>query len=314
MLVIQDPFRETDLPHDCVSTVGNFDGIHVGHQQIVERVVRLAREASVPPVVITFDPHPLAIISPDRVPARILTTAQKAEILEGMGVEALLVIPFTPELSRMPAADFAKELFVDALKIRHLLVGRDFHFGAGRKGDVALLQAMGKDQGFEVTPIDDVTVRGIRVSSSIVRDAIRKGALHVVRITLGRDHFIDGVVETGRRLGRKLGVPTVNLAPDNELFPESGVFVTSSTFDSFGRAFPSVTNIGVRPTLYENYGRTIESHVLDFHANVYGDRVRLTFHRLLRRERQFESALELSAQIQQDIQHAHQFFEGRPPI
>ena len=314
MHLIRDPFRETDLPRDCVSTIGNFDGIHVGHQKIIENVVRLAKESHSPAVVITFDPHPLAVIAPDRVPPRILTLGQKAEILESMGIDALVVVPFTPTLSRMSAADFVKELFIDALAVRHLFAGRDFHFGAGRLGDLQLLKSMGDQGGFTVTAVDDVTVRGIRVSSSIVRDAIRKGSVSVVRLALDRDYFIDGTVETGRRLGRKIGVPTVNLDPDNELYPETGVFVTSCSFETFGRAFPSVTNIGVRPTLYENYARTIESHVLDFSSNVYGDRVRLTFHRLLRRERQFTSALELASQIQRDIQRARTYFDERPSI
>jgi riboflavin kinase/FMN adenylyltransferase len=152
----------------------------------------------------------------------------------------------------------------------------------------------------------------MRVSSSIVRDAIAKGALRAVTLALGRTYFVDGRVATGRRLGRKMGFPTVNVDPANELFPDGGVFVTTCRFESFSRAFEGVTNIGVRPTLYENYATTIESHILDFDSNVYGDTVRLYFHKLLRREQQFRSALELTNQIRTDIQRSRLWFLRHP--
>ena len=160
--------------------------------------------------------------------------------------------------------------------------------------------------------VDEVRCRGIRVSSSIVRDAINKGAMRAVALALGRTYFVDGRVVTGRRLGRKIGFPTVNIDPANELHPAGGVYVTTSRFESFARSFESVTNIGVRPTLYENYALTIESHILDFDSNVYGDNVRLYFHHLLRREQQFRSALELNQQIHTDIERSRRFFARHP--
>jgi riboflavin kinase/FMN adenylyltransferase len=156
--------------------------------------------------------------------------------------------------------------------------------------------------------VAEVRVHGIRVSSSIVRDAIMKGAMRTVALALGRTYFIEGRVATGRRLGRRIGFPTVNVDPANELFPGSGVYVTTSRFESFARSFESVTNIGVRPTLYENYATTIESHILDFDSNVYEDTVRLYFHHLLRREQQFPSAMELTNQIRQDIEKSRGWF------
>jgi riboflavin kinase / FMN adenylyltransferase len=312
MLVLHDPLRQTDLPRGCIATIGNFDGIHVGHQQIVRGVIERAREAQRPSTVITFHPHPLAIVAPDRVPKQILTLAQKEEILGGMGVEALLVIPFTHELSRWTAERFIKEFLVDALRVVDVSIGRDFCFGAGREGNLATLEAAGKRYGFRVEGVDEVRIRGIRVSSSLVRDAISKGAMNTAALALGRTYFIDGRVVTGRRLGRKVGFPTVNVDTLNELFPSGGVFVTTSRFESFDRSFESVTNIGVRPTLYENYALTIESHILDFDSNVYGDNIRLYFHKLLRRERQFRSALELTNQIRQDIEHSRRYFLRHP--
>ena len=312
MLVLNDPLRQTDLPRGCVATIGNFDGMHIGHQAIVRGVLERAAALQRPSVVITFDPHPLSIVAPDRAPRQILTLAQKEEILREMGVDALLIIPFTHEFSRWTADRFIEEFLVSSLRVAEVRIGRDFAFGAGREGNLSKLQSAGARLGFGVEGVGDVTIRGIRVSSSIVRDAILKGAMRAVTLALGRTHFIDGRVATGRRLGRKIGVPTVNVDPENELFPGGGVYVTTSRFESFNRCFESVTNIGVRPTLYENYGITIESHILDFDSNVYDDNVRVYFHQLLRREHQFRSALELTDQIRIDIERSRRYFARHP--
>jgi riboflavin kinase/FMN adenylyltransferase len=312
LLVIHDPLRQTDLPSGCIATIGNFDGMHVGHQEIVRGVVARARELGRQSAVITFHPHPLSIVAPDRVPRQILTLQQKEEILREMGVDALIIVPFTHEFSRWTAERFVQDLIVSALRATDVRIGRDFCFGAGRGGNLATLEAMGQRFGFRVEGVGDVRIRGIRVSSSLVRDAIKKGAIRVAELALGRTYFIDGTVATGRRLGRKIGFPTVNVDPFNELFPGSAVYVTTSRFESFSRKFESVTNIGVRPTLYENYATTIESHILDFDSNVYGDTVRLYFHQLLRREHQFRSALELTNQIRQDIDRARMYFLRHP--
>ncbi|HEY6843977.1 MAG TPA: bifunctional riboflavin kinase/FAD synthetase [Thermoanaerobaculia bacterium] len=312
MLVLHDPLRQTELPRRCVATIGNFDGLHIGHQAIIRGVVERAQQTERPSAVITFHPHPLSIVAPDRVPKQILTLAQKEEILRAMGVDALLVIPFTHDFSRWPADRFIHEFLVNALKVTEVRIGRDFCFGAGRKGNLAMLKEAGARFGFDVHGVDEVRIRGIRVSSSIVRDAIQKGAMRAVAAALGRTYYIDGRVVTGRRLGRKIGFPTVNIDPANELFPGGGVYVTTSRLESFARSFESVTNIGVRPTLYENYALTIESHILDFDSNVYGDVMRLYFHQLLRREQQFRSALELNNQIHTDIDRSRRFFARHP--
>lgn len=312
MLVLHDPLRQTDLPRGCVATIGNFDGMHVGHQQIVRGVVDRARELGRPSALITFHPHPLSIVAPDRVPKQILTLAQKEEIVRRMGVDALLIVPFTHEFSRWTAERFIEEFLVQALAVREVHIGRDFAFGAGREGNLEKLQAAGVQHGFAVEGVSEVRVRGMRVSSSLIRDAITNGDMRIVTLGLGRTFFVDGRVATGRKLGRKLGFPTVNADPSNELYPDGGVYVTTCRFESFSRNFESVTNIGVRPTLYENYARTIESHILDFDSNVYGDTVRLYFHKLLRREQQFRSALELTNQIRTDIQRSRMHFLRHP--
>lgn len=312
MLVLHDPLKQTDLPRGCVATIGNFDGMHVGHQAIIRGVIERARELGKPSAVITFHPHPLTIVAPDRVPKQILTIAQKEELMRDIGVDALLIVPFTHEFSCWTADRFIEEFLVRALKVSEVRIGRDFCFGAGREGNLEKLETAGKRFGFAVHGVGDVKIRGMRVSSSIVRDAIDKGAIRTVTMALGRTYFIDGRVATGRRLGRKIGFPTVNVDPQNELYPGSGVYVTTSRFESFDRSFESVTNIGVRPTLYENYAITIESHIFDFDSNVYGDTVRLYFHELLRREQQFRSALELTNQIRMDIERSRRYFFRHP--
>jgi riboflavin kinase / FMN adenylyltransferase len=312
MLVLTDPLRQTDLPRGCVATIGNFDGMHVGHQEIIRGVIARAAELGRPSAVITFHPHPLSVVAPDRVPKQIITLAQKEELIRAMGVDALLVVPFSHEFSRWTAERFIEEFLVSALQVVEVHIGRDFCFGAGREGDLARLEARGAVHGFTVRGIGEVRLRGIRVSSSLIRDAIEKGCMRTAALGLGRTYFIDGRVATGRRLGRKMGFPTVNVDPFNDLFPGSGVYVTTSRFESFARSFESVTNIGVRPTLYENYATTIESHILDFDSNVYGDTVRLYFHHLLRREQQFRSALELTNQIRTDIATSRRYFLNHP--
>ena len=314
MIVFTDPLRESGLPRGGVITIGNFDGMHVGHQEIVRRVVERADHLGAPSVLLTFNPHPLSVVAPDRVPQQILTLAQKEELLSGSGLTAMAVIPFTPEFSRWTAERFIDELLVSRLGAREIHVGSDFCFGAGREGTLEVLSSRGRQLGFEARRIDDILTRGIRVSSSIVRAAIRRGAMRSARLALGRTYFVDGRVTTGRRIGRKMGFPTINLAPHNDLFPGSGVYVTTCRFASLSRSFESVTNIGVRPTLSENDAVTIESHVLDFDSNVYEDEVRIHFHRLLRRERRFPSLLELTNQIRLDIEQTRLWFLRHPGL
>lgn len=312
MLVVHDPLRQTDLPVGCVATIGNFDGLHRGHQEIIRQIVNRARELRAPAAAITFHPHPLTIVAPDRVPRQILTLAQKEEILQSLGLDALLIVPFTHDFSRWSAERFVREFLVNMLKVREVRIGADFCFGAGREGNLAKLKELAETHGFSAEGVEEVKVRGIRISSSLIRRAVEKGAMRLAALALGRTYYVDGRVATGRRLGRKIGFPTVNMDPSNDLFPGSGVYVTTSRFESFSRSFESVTNIGVRPTLYENYAITIESHILDFDSNVYGDTVRLFFHELIRREHRFQSALELTNQIRNDIAHTRAWFHRHP--
>jgi riboflavin kinase/FMN adenylyltransferase len=311
MQVIRDPFRSTDVPRGGVGTIGNFDGVHLGHRKILESVVARARAVGRPSFAITFEPHPMAILRPDHAPRRIQTLRQKEEAIEAIGVETLLVVPFTRDLSLMEPEDFVRTLLRDRLGASEILVGAHFAFGRGKRGDLALLSRLGAECGFTASAVEEVVVDGAPVSSTRIRRALERGAIVEANAMLGREYELDGIVARGDRLGHQIGVPTINLEPENELPPADGVYVTEVEIRSFGRRFPSVSNIGRRPTLYEDYATTIETFVLDFSADVYGERVRLFFLERLREERKFPSMMDLKAQIQNDVAATRDYFGRR---
>jgi len=307
--VVRDPLRETDLPRGGIATIGNFDGVHLGHRRILETVVARAREASRPSVAITFEPHPLSVLRPDRAPRRLQTLHQKEEAIEALGVENLLVIPFTRDFSLTEPEEFVRAILRDRLAVSELYLGSHFAFGRGKRGDLALLKRMGPECGFVASGVDEVFYAGEPVSSTRIRTAVARGEVPAANEMLGREYELDGLVAKGDKVGRKIGYPTINLEPENELHPADGVYVTQIHIRSFGRRFDCVTNIGRRPTVYEEFDTTIETFVLDFSANVYGERVRLFFFDRLREERKFPSVTDLSAQIGRDIEETRRYFE-----
>ncbi len=309
MQVLRDPLRQTDLPRGGVGTIGNFDGVHLGHRRILETVVCRARAIDRPSFAITFEPHPMAVLRPDRAPRRIQTLRQKEEAIEAIGIETLLVIPFTRDFSLTEPEDFVRTLLAARLGASELYIGGHFAFGRGKRGDLGLLARMGAECGFAASSVDEVLWDGEPVSSTRIRRALERGAIADANAMLGRPYELDGLVSRGDRVGHQIGVPTINLEPENELPPQDGVYVTEIDIRSFGRRFPSVTNIGRRPTLYEEYTTTIETYVLDFSSDVYGDRVRLFFLDRLREERKFPSVMDLKAQIQRDIAATRAHFE-----
>ena len=311
MHVVRDPLRASDLPREGVVTIGNFDGVHRGHRRILETVVSRARAAGRPSVAITFEPHPLAVLRPDHAPPRLQTLRQKEEAIEAIGVEWLLVVPFTRDFSLTEPEDFARGFLAERLRVREVVLGAHFAFGRGKRGDLALLERLGPEIGFVAGGVEEVMVGGEPVSSTRVREALAGGDVALARELLGRDYEVDGIVARGERVGRKIGYPTINLAPENELFPADGVYVTQIEIRSFERRFDSVTNIGRRPTVYEDFATTIETYVLDFNANVYGERVRLFFLGRLREERKFASVMALTEQIGRDIEATRAFFRNR---
>jgi riboflavin kinase/FMN adenylyltransferase len=308
MHVVRDPLEATDLPTGAVATIGNFDGVHLGHQKILASVVERARERDRPAIAITFDPHPLKVLHPELAPKMIQTLPQREEMIESLGIDALLAIPFTRDFFLTEPEDFVDGFLRRRLAVSEILLGSHFAFGRGKRGNLELLRNLGASSGFTAEGVAEVFHDGTPISSTRIREAIGKGDIASANAMLGRPHAMDGVIARGDRMGRRLGYPTINLEPENELAPADGVYFSRVFFKSFGRAFDCVTNIGRRPTVYENYQTTIESFVLDFSSDVYGERIRLFFHDRVRDEMTFPSMMELTAQIARDIEATRAYF------
>ncbi len=311
MLTLRDPLGKDEPPPGSVLSIGNFDGVHLGHQAVLRHVVEQARALGTTAAAMTFDPHPFTVLRPAQAPPLLTTLAQRLQLIARTGVDVVLVVPFTPTLAAMSALDFIRTVLVDRLRVREVYIGRNFRFGVGRSGDVDLLVRAGSELGFAAAAAPTVEVDGSVVSSSRVRAALAVGRVGEARAMLGRAPFVDGEVTVGKRFGRRLGFPTLNIDVGSELMPVNGVYVTAVFIPSFGRPFPSVTNIGVRPTIYTNSGTTVESHLLDFTADVYREGVRLFFLEHLREERLFPSPAQLMAQIRRDVGTARAWFQAR---
>jgi riboflavin kinase/FMN adenylyltransferase len=310
--VIKDPFRPVDLPRGGVVTVGNFDGVHLGHQAMLRDVARRAGKLGAPAVVVTFEPHPVKVLHPESAPRMIQTLRQREEAIEACGIDALILVPFTRDFSLTPAEDFIRDLLVKRLAVREVQVGEHFMFGRERGGNMEILRRIGDAAGFTVTGIADVTHAAAAISSTRIRNALLEGDVASANALLGRAYAMDGLIAKGDRMGRKIGFPTMNLKPDNELYPKDGVYFTSVRIESFERTFPCVTNIGRRPTVYEDFATTIESYILDFSSDVYGERVRLSFFDRARDEQTFPSMLDLTAQIKRDVEATRLYFLKNP--
>ncbi|MFL6200915.1 MAG: bifunctional riboflavin kinase/FAD synthetase [Thermoanaerobaculia bacterium] len=310
MIVVNDAFNASDLPRGGVGTIGNFDGVHRGQRSALDLVVARAGELGVPSVVVTFDPHPVAVLRPEHAPTLLTTLPQKEKLLEEAGISVVLVVRFTPELAKLPARRFVREFLHEKLDLKEIYVGSSFVFGHGREGDLSLLREMGESFGFRAFGVDEVSSGGDRISSSRIRQAISEGKVAEAMDMLGRPYSIAGVIARGDRMGKRLGWPTINLVPENKLLPLDGVYASRVSFRSLG-SFDSVTNIGTRPTVYENYQRVVESHILDFKSDVYGERVELSFYKRLREERIFPTVMDLAAQIGRDVETAREYFSRR---
>ena len=298
-----DTLEPRGWPEAAVA-VGNFDGVHRGHQALVALAVRDARAAGGTSVVLTFDPHPSRVLSPDRAPASLMTLDQKAEILASLGVDRLAVLPFTVELSRREPDDFAREVLQQALGARVVVVGSSFRFGRGRSGDLATLRRFGDAMGFRVHGLRPVIARGGPISSTRIREALARGAVDAAQDFLGRRFFVDGVVVRGEGRGRRIGLPTANLDVVNETVPGGGVYACWCRIEGAqAAARPAAVNIGRRPTFGGGL-TTVEAHVLDFDGDLYGRMLRLEFEDRLREERAFPGPEALVAQIRSDIDAA----------
>lgn len=291
-------------PHPWpVVALGNFDGVHLGHRAIVQTALSRAREASGTAFVLTFDPTPAKVLAPERAPRLILTPEDKLEMLSRSGIDGVVVVNFTPELSRLGPAEFVRDYVLGKLGARAVVVGHSVSFGHRRAGNAQVMVELGRKMGFETDVVGPIEVAGGVVSSTRIRELITTGELPAAAQLLGRDHFVSGTVVRGRERGRTIGFPTANIDSATECLPPDGVYATRLVLGD--GAFASITNIGIRPTFAE-VGRTIEAHVFDFDRDLYGIKVRLDLVGRIRGERKFDSGQALAEQIAQDLERARE--------
>lgn len=293
----------------CVLAIGNFDGVHLGHRALLERLVATARQHGLPPAVMTFEPHPRELFAPDQAPARLTSLREKLALLEGCGIEEVFLLHFSRKLADLSAEAFIERVLVQGLAVRHLIIGDDFRFGKGRAGDFAMLQAAGAAHGFGVEAMHTIEIDGERVSSSAVRNALGAGDLEHAARLLGRPYNISGRVVHGDKIGRKIGWPTANIQLKRKRVALTGVFAaTVSGLDK--RHLPGAASLGVRPTLGQGLKPVLEVHLLDFDQEIYGAHVTVHLLHKLRDEMKFDSFAELAAQIARDVQATQDYFAG----
>jgi riboflavin kinase/FMN adenylyltransferase len=290
-----------------VLALGNFDGLHRGHRKILDRLCRVAAERAATAVVMTFDPHPPRIVRPDKAPALLMTKAQKLEAIAQSGVQGTAIVRFTPELSRWDPETFVRTVLHDWLHVSEVWVGANFLFGHDRAGNFSLLRALGAHYGFKAEKIDPVRYKDFVVSSTRIRRLVAEGRVDEAGALLGHQYFIDGTVMQGDQRGRTLGFPTANLCTENELLPPSGVYATTARIGEI--EYPSVTNVGTRPTVDESGRMSVETHIFNIDRDLYGARLRVGFVQRLRDERKFESLDALRAQIGADCGRARVLFD-----
>jgi riboflavin kinase/FMN adenylyltransferase len=292
-----------------VVTMGNFDGIHFGHQALISSTVEEAKQLGYDSIVLTFEPHPLKVLAPDRAPRLILSYEDKMALFQSFGVNFVIAQSFDRQFASIGADDFVHRFLVERLKIRKLWVGRDLRFGQGRTGTVDDLFRLASENGFEVGVLDPILLDGTRISSSRIRQLLEEGRVDEVRPLLGRFHFVSGIVVKGHRRGRELGFPTANISSQTEVMPPDGIYAT--LFHVRNKQWLSVSNIGINPTFGDG-PRTVESFVLDFDSDIYGESVRLSFVKRIREERKFTIVNDLIGQINEDVKCAKAIFRDSP--
>jgi len=283
----------------CAATIGNFDGVHRGHQAILARLRERARELGVPSCVVIFEPQPREYFSPQTAPARLARLRDKVQLLAEEQVDLVLCLAFNKRLSQLSASEFVDTILIDGLGVKHLEVGDDFRFGCDRVGDFDFLTQVGSLQGFTVEAAQTVEMDGLRVSSTQVRKALAAADFERAEQLLGRPFCIEGRVLHGQKLARQLGWPTANVQLKRRRVPLTGVYLVSVDID--GKTWPGVANIGVRPTVAGDGSAHLEVHLLDFAGDLYGRHLTVAFHHKLRDEQRFASLEALKSAIDADV-------------
>jgi riboflavin kinase / FMN adenylyltransferase len=283
-----------------IVTIGNFDGVHAGHRQIMRRVVALAREKGSIPTVLTFDPHPARVLAPDRAPKLLMTMDQRLRGMQSEGIEAVFSIPFSIEFAKLEPEEFVERILARALKARVVLVGEDFRFGHKQVGNLDTLRELGARFGFTLEAVPGIARRGERISSTKIRRLVVEGAVSRACRMLGAPFALEGVVVSGQGIGSKQTVPTLNLAPENEVLPKTGVYVTRTRDLQTARRWNSITNVGYRPT-FDGEGLTVETFLLEPLDAAHPERIEVSFLSFVRDERKFETPEALKKQILRDV-------------
>jgi riboflavin kinase / FMN adenylyltransferase len=298
MKVIRDIEHTGPALAGTVITLGNFDGIHVGHQALLRNAVNDARALGVQSLVFTFDPHPLRLLAPARAPKLLLSMEDKLQLFDAAGIDIVVLQPFDQSFANIEAYDFVRRTLVDTLKIKKIWAGRDLRFGKGRRGTVESLAAWGRELGFSLGVVEPVMIAGARVSSSRVRELLEEGRVDEAKLLLGHYFFISGTVVSGQRRGREIGFPTANIESRTEVLPLDGIYAT--LFEVAGRQWLSASSIGLNPTFGAG-PRTVESFIFDFDRDIYGETIKLSFVKRIRGEQKFDSVEALIAQINRDV-------------
>lgn len=286
-----------------VVTLGNFDGVHLGHRAILRTAIERARAEAGTAFAVTFDPPPARLLAPEQAPPLILMPEDKLELLRRSGIDGVIVMNFTLALSRLDPREFVREYLLEKIGARAVVVGHSVSFGHRRAGNAAVMVELGREFGFETTVVGPVKAGGMNVSSTKVRELIAQGDLPNTAKLLGRYHFLTGRVVHGSERGRSIGFPTANLENEVECVPPNGVYATRVILED--GAYPSITNIGIRPTFGESV-RAIETHIFDFERDLYGTRLKLELVERIRPERKFQSPQELANQIGLDLSRARE--------
>lgn len=295
--------------NNSVLTLGNFDGLHLGHQELIRMVTRRARETGALSMVVTFRPHPLKILAPEKCPPLISTYEEKIRLFERLGIDVLVKIPFTVEFSSMMPEAFVKDILCETLGAREIFVGYNYRFGKGRKGNIDTLKKMGAELGFAVREVEQIALGDEVISSTKIRNLLKDGEVEHASRLLGRTYAITGIVVKGDGRGRGLGFPTANIVPRHSIIPSNGVYAVRLFVRD--RLYDGIANIGLRPT-FDKKTLTLEVNVFDFDEDIYTEDIALYFIKKIRDEKKFSGPEELIRQIRSDIETARGILAGQP--
>ena len=294
----------------CVATIGAFDGVHRGHQAVLDQLKQKAEALGLPALVITLEPLPREYFAPKAAPARLMSFREKITALKEQGIDRVLGIHFDQAVSEVPAETFIEQIFHRQLGMKHMIVGDDLRFGHARRGDFALLEKMGRDLGFGVSATHTLAIDGERASSTRIRHTLESGDFALAEELLGRPYAMTGKVVYGQQLGRTINVPTANLQLHRIKSPMAGVYAVQAQLKNDDRVINGVANVGTRPTVGDNLTAILEAHLLDFDENIYNKTLTVTFRDKLRDEKKFASLELLKKAIYQDIENAKDYFAG----